>query len=69
MSSNIQRAELDFAEAYVERAAVTIATWLRQQSVSSREQGIGRFQVANDVIWSAEIYHRVQAALEKLCPA
>ena len=57
---------LDVANEYVERAAETVATWLREEAVPSREQAIGRFQVANDVIWSPEIYHRVQAVLDKL---
>jgi hypothetical protein len=69
MSSNLEReVELDFAGEYVEHAAETVAAWLKDGPVSSREQALGRFQAANDVIWSPEIYHRVQAALDKLAP-
>ncbi len=61
-------AEFDLVEVYVERTAQMIAQWLREQPAASHEEGLGRFQIAEDVIWSAEIYHRVQAALDKLCP-
>jgi hypothetical protein len=55
-------AELDFIGEYVDHVAKTVTTLMREQpTVTSREQAIGRFQVANDVIWSPEIYHRVQA--------
>ena len=68
-SSNIEReVELDFAGMYVERAAQTVAAWLNEQPLASREQGLGRFQREDGVIWSPEIYHRVQAALDKLSP-
>jgi hypothetical protein len=60
-------AELDFIGEYVEHVAKTVAASMREQpTVTSREQAIGRFQVANDVIWPPEIYHRVQAVLDKL---
>ena len=58
--------ELDVANEYIQHAAEMVATWLREEPVPSREQAIGRFQVENDVIWSPEVYHRVQAALDKL---
>ena len=66
-SKNLEReVEIDFAGEYAERAAHTVAAWLRDDPLGSREQAIGRFQAANEVIWSPEIYHRVQAVLDKL---
>ena len=68
-SSNMEReVELDFAGMYVERAAQTVARWLTERPFASRERGLGQFQMDNGVIWSSEIYHRVQAALDKLAP-
>jgi hypothetical protein len=58
--------ELDVTGEYVEHAAETVAKWLREEPVASREQTMGRYQVVNDVIWSPEIYHRVRAILDKL---
>ena len=67
MSANLERGvQLDLVEHYVHRAAQTIAGWLRDQPLASRDRGIGRYQIADDTIWSAEIYHRVQAALDRL---
>lgn len=67
MSANLERGvQLDLVEHYVHRAAQTIADWLRDQPFVSRDRGIGRYQIADDTIWSPEIYHRVQAALDRL---
>ena len=67
MSANLERGvQLDLVEHYVHRAAQTIAGWLRDQPLASRDRGIGRYQIADDTIWSPEIYHRVQAALDRL---
>jgi hypothetical protein len=69
-SSNIEHeVELDFAGMYVERAAQTVAAWLKEEPLASREQGLGRFQMEDGVIWSPETFHRVRAALDKLAPA
>src|SRR6516162_3619608 len=68
MSANLDRGvQLDLVEHYVHRAAQTIADWLRDQPFVSRDRGIGRYQIADDTIWSPDIYHRVQAALDRLC--
>ena len=52
---------------YVQSAAEAIATLLNGQPAISRAEAIGRFQAANDIIWSAELYQRICAALDKLC--
>jgi len=64
----LHQTERDLEFDYVENTATTLANWLSEEPSISRGQAMGRFQVANDVIWSPEIYHRIQAALDKRRP-
>lgn len=61
----LHQTEGDLEFDYVETAATTLANWLSEEPAISRQEVMGRFQVANDVIWSPEIYHRINAALNK----
>ena len=64
----LEQGEPDIEFDYVVTAATTIADWLSEEPATSRAEIMSRFQIVEDVIWSAEIYHRVNAALDRLSP-